>query len=113
MGASLNPSRYSNICINDLVLYNYPVVAVGLRAGEVAGIQIETGFPPFEGVHTITLYLGPQNQPQYYTYILGLHPQRVIFNPGTWNPDLAKMAAEQGIEVESKCTLLMLSGGYY
>lgn len=113
MGASLNASRYSNICINDLVENNIPVLALGLRSGEVAGVTVETGFPEFTGVHTITLYLGPQNQPQYYDYILGLKPVRIIFNPGTWNDELAGMAQKQGILVESKCTLMMLSGGYY
>lgn len=113
LGASLNAGRYSNICINDLVYNNYPVVGVGLRAGEVAGVPVMTGFPPLEGIHTITLYLGPKNQPQFYGYILGLKPKRIIFNPGTWNAELADMATELGINVESKCTLMMLSGGYY
>jgi hypothetical protein len=114
LGASPNPERYSNICISDLVLYNYPVIAIGLRGGEVSGIPIQKGFPECEGVHTVTLYLGPQNQEQYISYILEVvKPKRLIFNPGTWNPAFAEKAKNQGIVVESKCTLLMLSGGYY
>ncbi len=114
LGASPNPGRYSNICINDLVLYHYPVVAIGLREGEVAGIPIQKGFPVVEDVHTVTMYIGPQNQEQYTSYILDIiKPKRIIFNPGTWNPGLAAKAKELGIVVESKCTLLMLSGGYY
>lgn len=113
LGASLNPSRYSNICINELVENKFPVSAVGLRQGNVAGIEIQTGQPEIEGIHTITLYLGPQNQPQYYDYILKLMPRRLIFNPGTWNPELADFAGNAGILVESKCTLMMISGGYF
>jgi predicted CoA-binding protein len=113
LGASLNPSRYSNICINELVEYNFPISAVGLRKGNVAGVEIQTGQPEIDGVHTITLYLGPQNQSQYYDYILNLHPNRLIFNPGTWNPELADLAGNSGILVESKCTLMMISGGYF
>jgi uncharacterized protein len=114
LGASTNPDRFSNICINDLVLYNYPVVAIGLREGEVAGIKIHKGTPAFEDVHTVTLYLGPQNQEQYIGYILEeIKPKRIIFNPGTWNPVLAEKAGKLGVIVESKCTLLMLSGGYF
>ncbi len=56
LGASTNPDRYSFICITDLVFYGYPVVAVGLRGGEVAGIPIQKGTPAFEEVHTVTLY---------------------------------------------------------
>lgn len=113
LGASLNPSRYSNICIRDLVEYNFPVTAIGLRQGEVAGINIYTDLPEMEDIHTITLYLGPKNQLPYYDYILKIKPERLIFNPGTWNDELATKASEAGISVESKCTLMMISGGYY
>lgn len=113
LGASTNPSRYSFICINELVKYGHPVTAIGLREGEVAGINIQTGLPEVEGVHTITLYLGPANQPPFYDYILKLKPQRLIFNPGTWNPELAYKASDAGIIVEPKCTLIMLSSGFF
>ena len=113
LGASLNPSRYSNICIRDLVEYDFPVTAIGLRQGEVAGINIHTDLPEIEDIHTITLYLGRKNQLPYYDYILKLKPERLIFNPGTWNDELATKATEAGIRVESKCTLMMISGGYY
>lgn len=114
IGASTNPDRYSNICINDLVLYGYPVVAIGLREGNVAGVVIEKGFPEVSDIHTVTLYVGPQNQQPYVDYILHMvRPRRIIFNPGTWNQEFADKARELEIKVESKCTLLMLSGGYY
>lgn len=113
LGASLNPSRYSNICIRDLVEYDFPVTAIGLRQGEVAGIIIHTDLPEMEDIHTITLYLGTKNQLPYYDYILKIKPERLIFNPGTWNDELATKASEAGIRVESKCTLMMISGGYY
>jgi hypothetical protein len=113
LGASLNPSRFSNICIHELVDNDFPVTAVGLREGEVAGVQILKGMPQIEGIHTVTLYLGPQNQPQFYEYILSLKPVRLIFNPGTGNDELASLAEKQGIKVENKCTLLMISGGYF
>jgi predicted CoA-binding protein len=113
LGASLKTSRFSNICINSLVEENVPTLAVGLLEGEVAGVKIHTGQPHFEGVHTITLYIGPKNQPGYYDYIISLAPKRIIFNPGTWNPDLVKLAKENNIEIVNNCTLMMLSGNYY
>jgi predicted CoA-binding protein len=113
LGASLNPVRYSNICINELVDGGFPVSAVGLRSGIVAGVIILTGFPELNNVHTVTLYLGPKNQPQYYEYLIKLKPARIIFNPGTWNPELAAMAGKHGISTEQKCTLMMISGGYF
>lgn len=113
LGASLNPSRFSNICINTLVEERVPTLAVGLVEGEVAGIKIQKGLPHFENVHTITLYIGPKNQTGYYDYIVSLAPKRIIFNPGTWNPELVKLAKENNIEIVNNCTLMMLSGDYY
>lgn len=113
IGASLNPSRFSNICINSLVDNNIPAFAIGLRTGEVAGVKIVTGKPAFEDIHTVTLYLSPTNQREYCDYIIGLNPKRIIFNPGTWNPELVKKAKEAQIEVANNCTLMMISGDYY
>src|SRR3954471_24060938 len=113
LGASANPSRYSNIAINRLSAYKHPVVAVGLREGKVGSVDIVKGQPKEEDVHTITLYLNANNQKQYYDYILSLHPKRIIFNPGTENAELAKIAAAQGIQPLEACTLVMLSTGQY
>lgn len=113
LGASLNNSRFSNICINTLVDNNIPTEAIGLKHGEVAGVPIQTGLPQLDDIHTITLYLGPPNQKQYFDYIVSLSPRRIIFNPGTWNPDLVMLAKEHNIEVVNNCTLMMISGGYY
>lgn len=113
LGASLNESRFSNICIHTLTDDNIPTVAIGLKEGDVSGVHIQTGHPQFDSVHTVTLYLGPQNQKSYYDYIISLNPKRIIFNPGTWNPELVKLAKENNIEVVNNCTLMMISGGYY
>lgn len=113
LGASLNESRFSNICIHTLTENKIPTIAIGLREGEVSGIRIQTGLPELKGIHTVTLYLGPQNQTQYYDYIINLKPQRIIFNPGTWNPELVSLARDHQIEIVNNCTLMMISGGYY
>lgn len=113
LGASLNSARYSNICINTLVDSKIPAIAIGRREGVVAGVTIQTGLPQVEGIHTITLYLNPKNQIPYYDYIIKLKPQRIIFNPGTWNPELADLAKENNIQVVSNCTLIMISSNKY
>jgi predicted CoA-binding protein len=113
VGGSLKPQRFSHKAINMLTDYGHPVVSVGLREGDVAGVKIKTGKPNFENIHTITLYLGPQNQPEFYDYLLGLHPKRIIFNPGTENKEFEKKAEEKGIEVVNYCTLIMLGNGSY
>ncbi|MCC4214210.1 CoA-binding protein [Leeuwenhoekiella parthenopeia] len=113
LGASENPSRYSNMAINRLVQKEQPVVAVGLREGSVAGVAIDTGKPAYEDVHTVTLYLNATRQEEYYEYILGLKPERVIFNPGTENPFFAKKLKAAGIEPDYACTLVLLGTNSY
>ncbi|KEO73828.1 CoA-binding protein [Anditalea andensis] len=115
LGASTNPTRYAFIAANMLKDYHHEVVPVGIKKGEIAGQAILNlkEKPEIDDIDTITLYLGPQNQPEWYPYILSLKPKRIIFNPGTENRELMDMARKQGIEVEIGCTLVMLRSGQY
>lgn len=113
LGASNNPARYSYTAVRQLSRNEHEVIPVGIKKGAINGIEIQHGTPDVEGLHTITLYLNPQRQVPYYDYIIGLNPKRIIFNPGTENPALIKLAREKGIEVEIACTLVMLSIGDY
>ncbi|MBT8295560.1 MAG: CoA-binding protein [Gramella sp.] len=113
LGASLKTSRYSNLAINRLVKHGQPTVAIGLRKGNVNGIEIKTEKYPFEDIDTVTLYLNAKRQQEYYEYILSLNPERVIFNPGTENPELYDLLENNGIHYENACTLVMLSSQQY
>jgi len=113
LGASDNPARYSYIAINKLKAYGHPVVAIGRKKTTVNNIEVMTGTPKQDHIDTITLYLNPTNQIPYYDYILSLQPERIIFNPGTENPELEAMANEKGIDTMEACTLVMLSTGQY
>lgn len=113
LGASPNPARYSYLAVNRLSRYNQPVVAIGKRKGKVGDVEIDTERAPLADIDTITLYLNPQNQKQYYDYIISLKPKRIIFNPGTENPELYKLARENNIQVLEACTLVMLGTGQY
>jgi predicted CoA-binding protein len=113
LGASPKPIRYSYAAVQQLASKGHEAVPIGVRDGEIEGIEIIKGTPEVEGVHTITLYLSPPRQPQYYDYIFSLNPKRLIFNPGTENLELIQMAKDKGIGVEVGCTLVMLSVGNY
>ncbi len=113
IGGSMKPERYSNKAIWLLREYDHPVVSVGLRDGNVGDVTINTGKPGFEDINTVTMYVGPKRQPAMYDYILGLKPERIIFNPGTENIELEDMAVRQGIEVVNHCTLIMLNEGLF
>ena len=111
--ASDNPSRYSYLAVNRLRAHDHPLVAVGKKEGHVADVSIKKDQLPVGDVDTVTLYLNPKNQVEYYDYILNLQPRRIIFNPGTENDDLIRMAEDNHIEPVIACTLVMLSTGQY
>ncbi len=111
IGASDNPERYANMAVRKLKKYGHEVIAVGLKDGMIGEVQITKERKPIADVDTVTLYVGPQHQPDWYEYILSLKPKRIIFNPGTENSEFEKMARDQGIETPEACTLVMLSVG--
>jgi predicted CoA-binding protein len=113
IGASANPERYSYRALHQLQQHGHPVLAIGLKQASLDGVTIETGFPVYTDVDTVTLYVAPEHQSSYYSYILGLHPKRIIFNPGTENPEFMTLAQKQGIEALEACTLVMLSIGNF
>ncbi|WDF77720.1 CoA-binding protein [Mucilaginibacter sp. KACC 22773] len=113
LGATPDTGRYANLAANRLVGRGHTIVNVGIKTGEVAGVPIEKPETIHNDIDTVTLYVGPQNQPPLYDYILKTHPKRIIFNPGTENSELRCMANEKGIETEYACTLVLLSIGQY
>lgn len=113
LGASLKPQRYSNIAINRLVSHNHEVVAFGLREGQVEGVEIDTNLMPYRDVDTVTLYLNPERQKEYYDYIISLKPGRIIFNPGTENPEFQNVLKQNDIFFEEACTLVLLGTNQY
>lgn len=112
-GASLKLYRHSNIAIKSLISNGLEVVAYGLREGEVSGINIDTDLKHYQGIDTITLYLNQKRQKDYYKHIISLHPKRVIFNPGTENPEFYQILKENNIEFEVACTLTLLITNQY
>jgi predicted CoA-binding protein len=113
LGASVNPSRYSYLAIRRLRSLGHPVVAIGRRQGVLEDVPISKEKTPADDIDTVTLYLNPRHQQEYYEYILSLHPKRIIFNPGTENDELAELAKANNIQAIDACTLVLLSTGQY
>ncbi len=109
IGATPNPSRYAYKAAHKLVQHGHPIVNVGVKKGEAANNPIEKPEKIHPDIDTITLYINPTNQKELYQYILDTKPKRIIFNPGTENPELERKAQEQGIETLEACTLVLLS----
>jgi hypothetical protein len=113
LGASPNNSKYSYKCVRSLLRRGHEAIPVGKKPGTIEGVEILTGKPEILHVHTVALYIGSENQKEYYDYILNLNPSRIIFNPGTHNQELMNLAEKEGIEVVVDCALIMLSSGSY
>ncbi|GAB2532383.1 CoA-binding protein [Spirosoma aerophilum] len=113
VGATEKSGRYANLAAYSLLRHGHDIELIGSREGEIEGRPIQTGQPELVDVDTVTLYVGPQNQPPLYDYIKSLKPKRVIFNPGTENPDFERQLQAEGIEPLEACTLVMLSTGTY
>lgn len=113
VGASTNPSRYSYKAIHLLRDHGHTVKALGLKKGKVKDVEITNELILYDDIHTITLYVSPQNQFRFYDYIESLRPQRVIFNPGTENPIFEERLKKLGIQIDISCTLVLLTTNQY
>jgi uncharacterized protein len=115
VGATDNTSRYAYLAAQMLTEYGHEIIPIGIKTGKIFEREILDikKRPAIQKVDTITLYIGPQHQPEWYDYLIGLKPKRIIFNPGTENPAFEKMAKEQGIDTLEACTLVMLRTRQY
>ena len=113
LGASTKPERYAFKAITSLVAHGHSVIAIGQNQGEVAGISIRTKNIPIKNIDTVSLYLNPMRQRDYYNYILEAKPKRVLFNPGTENPEFYQLLKSNNIKVEEACTLVLLATNQY
>ncbi len=113
LGATTKPERYAFKAITMLVDKGHSVLAIGQNQGEVAGIKIRTKTIPLTNIDTVTLYLNPARQRDYYNYIIETKPKRVLFNPGTENPEFYQLLKSNNIKVEEACTLVLLTTNQY
>lgn len=113
IGASAKSDRYSNRAVRMLKKNGHETIALGFENDTIEGVPIQTDWKKYEEVDTISIYLNPQRQKAYSDYILGMHPKRIIFNPGTENPELEQKATASGILPLEACTLVLLTTGQY
>jgi uncharacterized protein len=109
IGATPNKDRYAYKAADKLTEAGHQIIPFGIKKGEVFGKTIINEWEDFEEIHTVTMYVGAVRQDAYYDKIISLEPKRVLFNPGTENPDFQTKLIKAGIEVEEACTLVLLS----
>jgi predicted CoA-binding protein len=113
LGATTKPEKAAFKAIGMLVAKGHSVLALGQNTGEVAGVKINTKAIPVKNIDTISLYINPTRQRDYYNYIVDAKPKRVLFNPGTENPEFYQLLELNNIKYEAACTLVLLTLNKY
>jgi len=113
IGASSNPERYAYLAAERLLEHGYDIELIGKRPEVIFDRTIDIEMKEFDDIDTVTMYVSDKFQPEYYEYIISLNPRRVIFNPGTENPEFEKLLIQNDIKVEEACTLVLLRTGQY
>lgn len=114
IGASDNPERYSNMAVKLLKEKGHTVFPVHQRIKVVEGLNVYSSIADVpQTIDTVTLYIAADISSALSQQILDKKPRRIIFNPGAENPELAAMAARQGIIVQNACTLVLLKTGQF
>ena len=113
IGASVNPYRYSHKVVLKLLDSDIEVIPMGINQGNIADLVIVRPFEKQKNIHTVSIYIKPEVQKEYYKYIINLQPKRVLFNPGTENPTFSKILQKHNIYWENSCSLVLLSTNQY
>lgn len=114
LGASNKPDRYSFRAVQLLRQKGHTVFPVHPALNTVDGLPVWRSLSAIpELLDTVTVYLSPKNQQHIANELLNCSAHRVIFNPGTENPDLANQLRQQGKQVLHACTLVLLSTGQF
>ena len=113
IGASPNRNRYAHKAVIMLHNIGVDVVPLGIKKGKIGGIPIQIEKKPVLDIHTVALYINPVKQLEYYDYIINLKPKRLIFNPGTENSELQKLAIKNGIDAINSCVLILINSNRF
>ena len=111
LGASDNPARISCLATRFLKNKGFNLFAVSHRKGMIDDITLhdDSELSQAKEVDCITVFLKPERQCKYYDYILSLNPKKIIFNPGSENPELIALATSRSIKIVTGCTIAMFS----
>lgn len=114
VGASDKPDRYSHKAQLLLSQHGHEVVPVHPRLETIEGVPVVADLSQVTGqVDTVTMYVGAPISKGLADKLIGVKPQRVIFNPGAENPELQQKLSAAGIDVEEACTLVLLRTGQF
>ncbi len=109
LGASDKPERYAWTAFNMLREYGHIPLPVSPTLKSIDGVAVSASLGEIKGaVDTLTMYVNPKISSRLRADILRLNPKRVIFTPGSENPELAKELKQVGIHTIDACTMVLL-----
>ncbi len=114
LGASPKKDRYANMAQANLIEKGYNVIPINPGYEEIDGLKtVKTLGDLLSPIDTVTLYVSARHQTGLREELLKLRPRRVIFNPGTENPELKSLLEHDGVICLNACTLVLLRTGQY
>lgn len=114
LGASNKPERYSHQAVVLLAQKGHAVYPVHPALAEIDGHRVFKRLADIPApLHTVTMYVSPALSTGLAGELIAANPVRVIFNPGTENPELEEKLSAAGIEVVRACTLVLLRTGRF
>ena len=114
LGASNKPERYSHQAVVLLAQKGHAVYPIHPALAEIDGHRVFKKLADVPApLHTVALYVSPALSGGLAGDLLAARPARVIFNPGTENPELEEKLAAAGIATVQACTLVLLRTGQF
>jgi hypothetical protein len=114
LGASPKEDRYANKVLHKLADKGHEAIGVNPAQPGIPGFLVVKSLEDLPAdVHTLTMYVGPERSTPLADAILAKGFQRVVFNPGSENPELESRLEAAGVEVLEACSLVMLSTGQW
>lgn len=109
LGASAKPERFAYKAFRMLKDYGHTPIPVTPSVASIEGDRTFSSLTEVDQpVDTLTMYVSPDISSGLQKEILDLKPKRVIFNPGSENPELERSLEEADIHVVEACTLVLL-----
>lgn len=110
LGASAKPARYAYKAQVALLTHGHTPVPINPKYQQIDGIQCFSDLKSVSvDIDTITIYVRPEILYSMSEDIIDIHPDRVIFNPGSESREIADRLESANITVQNACTLVLLN----
>jgi predicted CoA-binding protein len=113
LGATDNTNLTSYSAIKLMMHRGLHVMALGPKKTRIDQIAITDEPAAIKQADVVSIFLSAKKQRKYYDYILSLKPEKLVFNPGTENPELEFLAQKNQIQIIKGCTIALLANGLW